>query len=505
LKQLLKNIVRSGVLSDSLSEGAIRRLLIEREGVAPSSITVAGEGSYAHFEGNGAERLIIISRNIRTLENFDGEFFAESRDGRSYYLLACPLNHANAARLRTVLPWTAPSVLESRESFGTGDRIGGSAPATPGHIEAVRGMGLTPVLAQQSVRENQKTGRSFEGVLDDVTWSVFREGFRQEWGSDADHLKTAKDAEEAVRAGFTMFTFDPSEKIDNAADTVSDAELVSKLAAFFPNASAMEDFIVRYEGKHGPARREVVRAGVKYLRAIRFAAAIYHHIEELRGSAGFNFEMSIDETSTETTVLDHRIIVSELLREKVNLFSLAPRFAGEFEKGIDYKGSLDGFQRSLTAHYRLSRELGEYRLSLHSGSDKFSVYPMFGEITDGFYHVKTAGTSYLEAVKVTASEDFRLFMKILDLSRETFAGNAASYHISANPANVPESDMLSREEALQLITADPDMRQALHIAFGVVLQNLGDELRASLVLNRNVYHRFLAEHIGRHVALLTGR
>lgn len=505
MKQLLKNIVKSGVLADSLSESAIRRLLVERNGIVPSSITVTGEGVYALFEGNGAGRLVILSRNIRTLENFDGEFFAESRDGRSYYLLACPLNHANALRLRAVLTWTAPSLIENRESFGTGDRIGGKAPATPGHIEAVREKGVTPVLAQQSVRENYKTGRTFESVMDDVTWSVFREGFQQAWGSDADHLKTAKDTEEAVRAGFTMFTLDPSDMIDNSAETVSDAELVSKLAASFPNASTMENFISRYEGKLGPARREIVRAGVKYLKAIQFASAIYHHIADLRGSAGFNFEMSIDETSTETTILDHRIIVTELLREKVNLFSLAPRFAGEFEKGIDYKGSLEEFRQSLAAHYQISRELGDYRLSLHSGSDKFSVYPIFGEITDGFFHVKTAGTSYLEAVKVTAAEDFPLFRKIYTLSRETFAENAASYHISANPDNVPSVDMLSREDALRLITADPDMRQVLHIAFGVVLQNFGDELRASLVRNRDVYHRFLSGHIGRHVSLLTGR
>jgi hypothetical protein len=301
-----------------------------------------------------------------------------------------------------------------------------------------------------------------------------------------------------------MFTLDPSEKIDNGADTDSESELGNKLNALFPSAAAAEDYIARYEGKYG-SREEVARAGVKYLNAVRHAAEAYHHIADLRGGAGFNFEMSIDETSTETTALDHRIIVTELLREGVSLFSLAPRFEGEFEKGIDYKGSIDGFRRSLTEHHRLSRELGDYRLSLHSGSDKFSIYPIFGEVTDGFYHVKTAGTSYLEAVKVTASEDFNLFRSILALSQQTFEANAASYHISADPDNVPPADRLSREDALRLITDDPDLRQVLHIAFGVVLQSLGDELRSSLVRNRGVYRAFLSGHIGRHIALLTGR
>ena len=504
MKKLLGNTVQSGVLAGSLSENAIQRFLADQEGIVSSSIAVTEGGVFALIGGYGAERLVILSRHSRALDGFAGDIFSESQGGRSFYLLAGPLDHANALRLRSELPWTAPSVLECRESFGTGDRIGGKSPATPGHIEAVRGKGVTPVLAQQSVRENHKTGRTFEGVMDDAVWSVFREGYRQPWGSDADHLKTLEEAEDAVRAGFTMFTLDPSEKIDNDADTDSDTKLGSKLNALFPTAAGAEDFLVRYEGKYG-AKRDVARAGVKYLNAVRHAARAYQHIADMRGDSGFNFEMSIDETSTETTALDHRIIVTELLREKVSLFSLAPRFEGEFEKGIDYKGSLEGFRRSLTEHFQLSRELGEYRLSLHSGSDKFSVYPIFGEITDGFYHVKTAGTSYLEAVKTTASEDFTLFGRILDLSLDTFSENAASYHISANSDNVPLSDRLSREEALRLITVDSDMRQVLHIAFGVVLQTMGDELRTSLVRNHEVYRRFLNGHIGRHIALLTGR
>lgn len=503
--QLLRNVIQSGIFDDSCAEHAVRRVLSSQIGIVPSSIAVNDRSIFTLFEQGNGERLIIISRYPRACEGFVGEMFSESRSGRMYHLLDAPLEHVNAVRLREELPQTAPSVLESRESFGTGDRIGGRSSATPGHIEAVAGKGITPVLAQQSVRENHKTGRTFEDVMDDVTWSVFREGKRLTWGADADHLKRIEDVEEAVRAGFTMFTLDPSEKIDTAADILSESDLGRKFNALFSTANAAESFLTRYEGKHGASRLDVVRSGVKYLGAVRHAAEAFHRIADLRGGTGFNFEMSIDETTTETTALDHRIIVTELIREGVSLFSLAPRFEGEFEKGIDYRGSLEGFRRSLTGHYRLSRELGEYRLSLHSGSDKFSVYPVFGEITDGFYHVKTAGTSYLEAVKTTASENIDLFLKILDLSLETFDENAASYHISANPDNVPHSDMLSREEAISQIAGNPDVRQVLHIAFGVVLAAFGDEFRASLLRNRDVYKRFLSEHIGRHVSLLTGR
>ncbi len=504
MRTLLKTVVQSGLMTGTPSEARAKQALPGQQGIVPASITANDAGIFAVMERGADSRLAVFTRYPGILEGFTGESFTELQSGTTFYLFSAPLDHANAAALRMALPWTAPCVLEGRESFGTGDRIGGTAPATPAHIAAVRGSGLTPVLAQQSVRENQKTGRTFENVLDDVTWSVFREGFRSDWGADADHLKTLGDIEDAVRAGFTMFTLDPSEKIDDEADTDSDDDLARKFDDLFRTAADREDFLVRYEGKHGANRRDVVRAAVKYLGAVRHAIEAYHRIVDLRGGVAFNFEMSIDETSTPTSALDHRIIASELRESGVHLFSLAPRFEGEFEKGIDYKGSLDGFRRSLVEHDRLSRELGNYRLSLHSGSDKFSVYPMFGEITDGFFHVKTAGTSYLEAVKAIAADAPDLFRRIYSLSVETFSENVKSYHISARVENVPPVSEMEGERAVRLITDDPDVRQTLHIAFGVVLQEMGESLRESLARHSATYHRFLSGHLGKHVALLTG-
>jgi hypothetical protein len=504
MRQLLKEIVQSGILSGALSESQARQALSSKAGIAPASVSVSERGIFAYQEREEG-RLVICTKYPQALDGFNGETFSESFGGVPSYVLSGELNHANAEGLRKALPFTAPSVLEGRESFGMGDRIGGKAAATPAHIEAVRGSGLTPVLAQQSVRENQKTGRCFEEVLDDASWSVFREGYRLPWGSDADHLKTLEDVEAAVRAGFTMFTIDPSEKIDNEADTDSDDDLARKFDDLFRADEEKELFLRRYEGKHGATRRDVVRAAVKYLDAVRHAVNAYYRIGELRSGAPFNFEMSIDETSTPTSPLDHRIIASEFREKGIRPFSIAPRFEGEFEKGIDYKGSLEGFRRSLEVHDRLSRELGNYRLSLHSGSDKFSVYPMFGEITDGFFHVKTAGTSYLEAVKATAAIDMNLFGEIYSRSVETFAENVKSYHISADIEKVPPVSSFTSDEAIRLITLDPDVRQMLHIAFGVILKEMGEELRTALARNYDVYRRYIVAHIGKHASLLTGR
>jgi tagaturonate epimerase len=503
LKTLLKKTIETGALSGKISTDSIREAISGIDGVIPESLFVTGEGIFALKESDGDERMVVISRYQSVFSGFTGELYTENDNDKTTYLLASPLDHGNALQLRAILPHTRPVVLESRESFGSGDRIGGAGAATPGHIEAIRNSSLTPVFAQQSVRENHKTGRTFENVLDDVTWSVFREGYTSKWGSDADHLKTIEDIDKAVQAGFTMYTLDPSEKIDNETDTYHDDVLSQKFNDLFPDSKKGDIFITRYEGILGASRRAVVRSGVKYLGAIRHAAMAYHHLADLLGESHFNFELSIDETRTATSVLDHRIIATELAMNNVILFSLAPRFEGDFEKGIDYKGSIEGFRNSLRMHYDLSRELGNYRLSLHSGSDKFSIYPIFKEITDGFFHVKTAGTSYLEAIKTIASEDFDFFLRILSLSIETFEENAASYQISGDVRKVPDPAGLSREKALELITDDPNVRQVLHIAFGVVLKNMGMELRNTLHLHRNTYRQFLVSHIGKHIRLLT--
>src|SRR5690349_21108404 len=100
-------------------------------------------------------------------------------------------------------------------SFGFGDRLG---LATPGHIAALRAAGgkLAPIFAQQSVRENTRTGRTPQQVMDDARRAVDAAGWDAPWGADADHVKTLEDLPPFVEAGYTFFTVDPGEYVDNA-------------------------------------------------------------------------------------------------------------------------------------------------------------------------------------------------------------------------------------------------------------------------------------------------
>jgi len=132
-------------------------------------------------------------------------------------IVLAPTDAPNAAALRRALPWTAPGRIGLATSVGLGDRLG---LATPGHIRAVRGTGLRAVLAQQSIREMTRTGRSPQDVMDDATWGVFQEGYRDGFGCDADHLQTAPDIRATADAGFVSFTIDPGAKVADGADAM---------------------------------------------------------------------------------------------------------------------------------------------------------------------------------------------------------------------------------------------------------------------------------------------
>ncbi|MBN1290977.1 MAG: hypothetical protein JXB48_03980 [Candidatus Latescibacteria bacterium] len=107
-------------------------------------------------------------------------------------------------------------------------------------------------------------------------------------------------------------------------------------------------------------------------------------------------------------------------------------------------------------------------------------------------------------VKVTVTTDMDFFRRILSVSLDTFEENAASYEISANPGNVPDPASLDSDESIRQINENPDVRQVLHIAFGVILKRMGDELRVMLRNNSDIYRDYLVKHIGRHIKQLKG-
>ena len=391
--------------------------------------------------------------------------------------------------------------LHLTPSFGFGDRLG---LATPGHIAAVRGTKFAPIFAQQSVRENTRTGRTPQQVMDDARRAVDAAGWDSAWGADADHLKTLEDIPPFVEAGYTFFTVDPGEHVDNAADTDSMDILRQKVAGL--NWDELSAFYLNQNGeqawgqfaKSAQADAEtLMRATVKYGKAIQHAAAMFQRLSEMKDA--FDFEVSVDETDAPTTPLEHFFIANELTRKAVKFTSLAPRFIGRFEKGVDYIGDLDELDAELAQHAAVTAHFGSYKLSLHSGSDKFSVYPLVGKHWGERIHVKTAGTSYLEALRVVAQCDPDLFLKIYSLGCERYETDRHSYHVSAR------LELLPKTGDLPSLLDDFHAREILHVTFGSALAQFGAELQEALLKNETAYLEGLQSHLEKHLQLLETR
>jgi tagaturonate epimerase len=384
-------------------------------------------------------------------------------------------------------------------SFGFGDRLG---LATPGHIAAVRGTGFAPVFAQQSVRENGRTGRTPQQVLDDAWRAVEAVGWEEPWGADADHLKSVADLPAFVAAGYTFYTVDPGAEVDEAADTDSLPELREKARGRGPKLwHEFTDIYLDGSAAAAPWGRfseaTLLRAVVKYGRAVDHTVELFRRLAELRQD--FDFEVSVDETAAPTTPLEHYFIAHELSRRGVRFTSLAPRFSGRFEKGVDYIGDLAALDAELGQHAAVTRHLGSYKLSLHSGSDKFSVYPLLVRHWGDRLHVKTAGTSYLEALRALALSEPVLFRRVLELGLERYAVDRTSYHVSADPACVP---VVTADVELPGLLDDFHAREVLHVTFGSALSRYGVELRRALVQREELYGAQLRRHFERHFTAL---
>lgn len=392
--------------------------------------------------------------------------------------------------------------LSLRPSFGFGDRLG---LATPGHIAAVRAAGgeFLPVFAQQSVRENERTRRTPQQVMDDAKRAVEAAGWDLPWGADADHLKTVEDLPPFVKSGYTFFTVDPGGYVDNTADTDSADALSHKI-----NAPVWEELSALYLHRNGEQLwgqfepDTLRRAIVKYGRAIQHTAAMFTRLSQMKDE--FDFEVSVDETDSPTTPLEHFFIANELTRLRVRFTSLAPRFVGRFEKGVDYISdpsmnsgqALGALDAELAKHAAVTAHFGTYKLSLHSGSDKFSVYPMIAKHWGERIHVKTAGTSYLEALRVLAIHTPDLFMKIYSLGCERYENDKRTYHVSAQLEHLPSPDNLPS------LLNDFHARQMLHVTFGSALAQFGTELKEALVQYETAYLEGLRAHFEKHLQLL---
>lgn len=375
----------------------------------------------------------------------------------SYRGLLCPLTHDNAEAIKGVLPWLKPVSAQGKQaSFGTGDRLG---LVTGAHIAAFRGTDVFPILAQQSKRELTRTGRTNRSMMDDVLWQVFEAGYRNGYGADGDHLKDLDDINTAIEDGSTFITLDCSDHIPSR--TVLDGQKLDALEQEY----CRRNFSIGGIRLH-MTRKMLERILTAYHDAVGYICEVYekaisackHHI---------SFEISLDETSIPTSLEAHFFVANELKKRGVLIDSLAPKFCGDFQKGIDYIGDIATFQKNLRGHVHIAEYFG-YKISIHSGSDKFRILPYVGQECHGRYHLKTSGTSWVEAVRVIAMCSPALFQEMVEYSCRQFKTAKMYYHVSAKIENIPDVSTIKRENLPGLMD-QPDTRQVMHITYGELL------------------------------------
>lgn len=477
---------------------------LQRYGVYPGSINKYDKGWLFIVRNEEKKSLILYGKN-----SFYDEFEGVESNVNEKPTKECPLNNKNCGIIMKMFPYTKPANHRGKKiTIGLGDRLG---LASPGHIRLLKGLPVFPVLAQQSIRELNLTERNYTDVLCSASWAAFQEGYKSGFGADGDHLKTEEEVIMALNEGFTMITLDCSEHIDNEAASYSIAKITEKyslidkkdrdrLETLYLNKtiSLKDGTVINF------SHDEFKKIVLVYLKAIEYTIGIYNKVIKGWGK-NVDFEMSIDETLTSTTPESHYFVASELILGGVEITSLAPRFCGEFQKGIDYIGDNEQFEKEFKMHVKIAKNFG-YKISVHSGSDKFAVFPIIGRISGGEYHLKTAGTNWLEAVRVIADKNPDLYRRMHKFAIENLDSAKKYYHISGEPNRIPDIDELEDKELPDLMNKD-DSRQVLHITYGLILtaknakgaSTFKDEIYSTLSKFEDDYCLALEKHIGRHL------
>ena len=278
--------------------------------------------------------------------------------------------------------------------------------------------------------------------------------------------------------------------------------------------------VADYIGKEGSLEE-------RFLPAIKEAGKIYRHICEKKGEGNFVTEVSMDEVDVAQTPEELGYILREIAREGIPAQTIAPKFTGRFNKGVDYQGDLAQFEKEFEEDLQVINEcIKEYglpenlKLSIHSGSDKFSIYPIMGKLLkkyDRGIHIKTAGTTWLEEIiglSVADADALALAKKIYRQALGRMDELTVPYAtvIDVHVDELPDPDEVDKWDADKFARAlrhnesdplyNPSMRQLLHVSFKIAAE-LKDEYIPALEKHADVIGKQIADNLGeRHVKIL---
>jgi hypothetical protein len=421
--------------------------------------------------------------------------------------------------LRCVESWLVSNpVLLSKYSIGVGDRFAHQAKAQLRAciLAADAGVEVIPVW-NKSNREHTIIGSEPSSVRAAADAAVRELQWNKNYYVDADHinLKTLSRFIEPC----DFFTIDVADLIDQPADEAAVQNFVDK----HPELSGRLG-IPGVEGSFQSDRETISRIGRKYLSAVQEAGRIFRHIEDKKGKGNFIPEISMDETDAPQTPLELVVILAAIADQVIPIQTIAPKFSGRFNKGVDYQGDLDKFAQEFSDDVAvLAFAVGQYgfpqniKLSIHSGSDKFAIYSPVRRALQKFQagvHLKTAGTTWLEEVIGLAEaggEGLKLAQEIYAEAyarRDELCAPYASV-IAIDSAELPEPAAVSAWSSQQFVSAlrhnansreyNSSFRQLLHVGFKVAAKmgnrylNLLSQMKDTV--GKNVTENLFERHI----------
>jgi len=407
----------------------------------------------------------------------------------------------------------------AKYSMGVGDRFGHQAAAQLSAIMEAgkRGIQVVPVW-NKSFREHSIIGTTPDDVRTEVEAAVKKCGYAGAYHVDADHISLKNvDGFLASSDFYTLdvadFTGHPAAQADIQAFLARHADLIGTPLEI-PGLG--ESLLV--------TKAEAEAIASKYLLAVQEAGKLYRHILASKGEGNFIAEVSMDETDLPQTPRDMLFILAAIADEKIPAQTIAPKFTGRFNKGIDYVGDLAQFEKEFNgdilvikfaiARFGLPANL---KLSIHSGSDKFSIYPIIAKAIKAHgcgLHLKTAGTTWLEEIIGLAEADG----EGLAIAKEIYGAACQRYEELAKPyatvididaAKLPAPAEVANWTAQQFcqtlrhVQSCPQynlhFRQLIHVAYKLAAEMDGRFYKAleanEAIVARNVKENILERHL----------
>jgi hypothetical protein len=408
-------------------------------------------------------------------------------------------------------------------SFGIGDRFARQGKAQlKALIMASEELGfeIVPVW-NKSNREHEIVHSTPAGTRKEADEAVKALDYKGQYFVDADHINMNNVDKFIDHCDF--FTLD-------VADYIGKEAKAEDIAAFVEMNKKYTDKL-QIPGIPDPldvSEKSLYDIAGKFLYAVQEAGKIYRHIEKTKGAGNFIAEVSMDEVPEAQTPVELFFILSAIAGEKIPLQTIAPKFTGRFNKGVDYAGDVNRFagefeEDLLVINYAIA-EFGlpaNLKLSIHSGSDKFSIYPVMGELIkkyDRGIHVKTAGTTWLEEIIGLAATNDE---EAIDMAKAIYSGALNRFDelcrpyatvIDIDKEELPSTKEVERWTGEKLANTlrhipghpdyNPDFRQLIHVGYKVAA-GYGSEYTGALEKHEDVIGRQVIENIyDRHIKRL---